>query len=212
MAAEPAIEHEPLPAEPLETVELPPTPTNLAECTWTMRRLRSVRRRIAEHDGAYQQLIEETEVWHAEIGGRLLAEAGELERQLENFMRAQIALDPKGPMSRTTPAGEIRSTKGSVTVEVDDEEAFLHWASRHQSELVRVPDPKIPPPEPDKKAIRAAATAADDAERYLAAKGDLEQVGSYELVDTATGEVVPGVRLARNDRTFKIITEGVDTP
>lgn len=201
-APEPSYDNEPLPPEPFDIQDAPPTPQNLAQATWMMRKLRSLRTRIDENDDAHKQIIAEADEWIAAINGQLHAEADELERQLGNFLIARITEDPRGPKSLTLPTGSIKSNAGGLSTVIHDEAAFLAWATEHRPELVNVPAP--PKPKPDKKALLKAATAKDAEERFLAPAGSTDEVGEVEVVDPATGEPVPGVKLVRADRSIKV--------
>lgn len=147
----------------------------------------------------------ETQEWYDAEGGSLKAEIAEIERQLGGWVAARIALDPRGPKSVSLPSGTISSTKGSLSVDVFDEELFLKWATQNNPDLIAIPaPPPPPPPRPDKAEIKALATA------NAAAVAELEEPGDHFVVvgEGEEREVVPGVRMVRGDRSVKVDVRG----
>lgn len=207
----------PAPAEPVDhddedeeapSVDLPPV-ADPADAEWRLRMLKRQQRNRKELQATYDKLVVETREWFDAQSAGMDAEIAEIERQLAGWLSARIELDPKGPKSVPLPSGKITSKQGSVVLEVEDEAAFLAWAREHRPELIATPAPTVPPPRPDKNAVKALGTA----EHKYAQPGDYKI--EVEIVPEAEDPLaegqpdpvkveIPGVKIVRKDRTVDV--------
>jgi hypothetical protein len=192
-------------AEPLdegpqeESIDLPPI-TNPADAEWRLRRYNRLMAQRAEHEATFKALVEQTQAWFEEETAAIDRELQTLEFILRGWLLARIAEDPKGPKSTKLPSGTLSSSKGSLSVEVVDQEAFLAWAKEHRPEWVETPQPPPPPPpRPAKAEIKKSLTADLPEDAF-------EDPGAYDVEVTVDEdpEPIPGIALVRGERTFKV--------
>lgn len=155
--------------------------------TWAARKLAIKRAKRDKLKAFYKDQKAILDKWLADETRRLEDDARFFEGRLEGFHRHAIELDPKALTINLPNGSTLSSLKGKLAVEVTDVNALAAWAEANEKtdELLRYPDP-----EPQKVALAKYASKAGD------------EVGEYPAVDTETGEVLPGVQIVRNPRSF----------
>jgi phage host-nuclease inhibitor protein Gam len=147
-----------------------------ADAEWVLARLARIAESRRNVDAQFERMVDRYANWHTTATEALDMRENRERALLRGWMEARAAADPKAAKTVRLPSGTIAMRKGTTTVEVDDADAFIAWAeSNGHSDLVRRPEPKIPPPAPDKTAIKASFHQRD---------------GFYVVLG---GEIVPGV-------------------
>lgn len=180
---------------------------SLAEAEFTMRRCRRLSKNLREIADAAAELVAEALAWAENERGPLVDDLAAAEHWLASWFEARRELEgPKAPAEVRLPSGVIKSRKGSLVLEVDDEEAFVEWAKAQGHDvLLRFPPPVQPPPSIDKAVVKAAAQGTGPAGAMIASGGaDLDEPGEIPLIDPETGQVVPGAMLVRKPREVKV--------
>lgn len=155
----------------------------------------TVRRLEAQRD----QQRAEFEARAAEVLRPAIERAGRIDRQLELAHRA-IWLNDQRRTRLGFMNGTLTSKAGQVEWEYDDEAAALAWAEVNAPELVDHPDP---PPAPPARLSKVALKAlVKPATLRKGPDGSQEPVTEDGTVLTPSGEVVPGVRVVKRERTF----------
>lgn len=156
----------------------------------TAARMLRWRRRAAERVATARRRADadkaDTDAWLGDTTAGDLREIANLDRVLTDWLADEIERDPDGPKSRSFPAGIVKSTAGGLSIEVDDEAALLAWATENCPDIVVTRPPTVP---------KAGA-------KSLAAMKP-EEPGDHPVV-TEAGEIVPGVRLVRSERSFRV--------
>jgi len=171
-----------------EILAMPPaererfTITDDQQATWAMRKLMSLRKRQAEIDALARVEIERIESWHLHASGGLIADTNYFTGVLVEYARAERETNDRKSIS--LPYGMVKSRAGSRHVEVSDVAAFTQWAQANSPTLLRV---RV---EPDKAAIKAS----------------LKDEGTAGVIDTTTGEIVPGVTIVQSQTTYTVET------
>lgn len=155
--------------------------------TWAARKLALKRAGIDRIKRLHKDQKAILDRWLADETRKLEDDARFFAGRLEGFHRHAIDLDPKALTIQLPNGSTLSSLKGKLAVEVTDVNALAEWAEANEKtdELLRYPDP-----EPNKVAISKYASKAGD------------EVGEYPAVDAETGEVLPGVTIIRNPRSF----------
>jgi hypothetical protein len=111
--------------------------------------------------------------------------------------------DPKETTFKL-PSAVIDTTRGSRQMEVTDEKAAVGWAWRtERGDLVRRKDPVVPEPELDKAAAKKLL-----GKELRSTAPDLDTPGEFDVIEVATGEIVPGIIDRRNPLVVVIDTGG----
>lgn len=193
-----------LPGEPdLDSIE-DPAAAAAAEAEWReqyiaerledadkiARRRRAVLRRRAQLKATYDSECAQMREW---LEGELAPLEHDLlwfDERLEAFHRSQIAINEKRNKTIDLPCGvQLTSTAGRISVAVDDPDALVAWLEEHEhGECITYKDP-----EPKKREIGA----------LFGGKAPTEP-GDAPLVDLEAGEVIPGGRIVRGDRTYDV--------
>lgn len=110
-------------------------------------------------------------------------------RQLAEFHRRALEVDGKAKTIRL-PHGTLKSREGTLSVEVEDRDAYVAWARENGREgLLR-----------QTWDVNRDALKTDDS---LGTIVDTAESGRF--ADPETGDVVPGVSWRRPDRTFSSV-------
>lgn len=189
-------EEAPLGEPPDDDGDPDPMSATMAQAEYTLRRLRGARHRIDEVEQAAGDIITDAQEWAAAESAHYRREVERAEVWLKSWMAVRIERDPKAPKTCNLPSGRVKTTAGSLRVEVEDAPRFLAWARDHYPELIR--QPPAPPEAPDKVALRQAVG------RFLVALGQTDKPGTYPLSEAGTAEAVPGVYLLRAERQFTV--------
>lgn len=155
--------------------------------TWAARKLAIKRAKIDRIKRLHKDQRAILDQWLASETRKLEDDARFFAGRLEGFHRHAIDLDPKALTINLPNGSTLTSLKGKLAVEVTDVNALAAWAEANEKtdELLRYPDP-----EPQKVALSKYASKAGG------------EVGEYPAVDADTGEVLPGVTIVRNPRSF----------
>lgn len=163
---------------------------------WRLHRIARTRSRLAELAGERDRMIDRYRSWHDRLAVPLLARLDADSDTVRALMLERVDTDPKASKTLHLPSGTVATRKGSTVVEVDDEAAFVAWATGNAPFWLRFPPP--PDPKPDKVALKEAVGI----ETQLVPSGD-----GQRFVMSGTGEQVPGVRLVEKERTVTITTD-----
>lgn len=187
------------PAFPPENEDIDPSDFELdwkaeaiADADYLARSLSKLRAKDADVDAVVKAETARIEQWAAEEKHRRASRIAWRENQLLAFHKAMFAADPKHAITVNLPGGnKLESTAGRVKVEIDDEAAVIEWLQANErADEIRMADPEV-----DKVAFVKAFGAK--------ALGPNEE-GEAPAVDPESTEVIPGVRLVRGPRTYKI--------
>lgn len=171
-------------------------PDDVDQVNKRLRRLAKVRAEIAQVEEVAAAEIERVGDWAHTRTATLAAKALWLSDGIEMWHRAVLTDDPTRK-TISLPCGTLKARAAQPTWEFD-EPVFIEWAAEHAPGLVRVPEPK---PQVD----RAAA------KKMLAAPDGGTGEATIDIVDEATGEVlpkiVPGVTVTARPPKFTIDTD-----
>ena len=153
----------------------------LREATWAMRKLADIEARRAQVRDAYQAEVDRLDVWVQEQEQRLDHDGDFFRAHLEVYaltVRADSPVNSKGEptvKSVSTPYGVVKTSVRGGSWAVSEE--TVEWAKRARPDLV--------------------TTTVSETFQVSAAKAlaDLEVVAG-EVIDTTTGEAVPGIVVA----------------
>lgn len=167
---------------------------DLETAAWYARKATRLRVRRAEVERVLKDQRAMLDAWFER-------ETAALDRDLEFFLGrlrafhvARLADDPKHAKTVRLPDGtELRSQAGKLSTVVDDAQQLIDWATDQGlgEEVLRWPDPS-----PDLTEL---------AKRYGAKAQAETEPGEYPAVADG-GEVVPGVKIKRGDRTYTVAT------
>jgi hypothetical protein len=147
---------------------------------WRLRRIARSRAEVSRLAGIRDREIDRIEGWLLRAVDPFSRRLAEDVAIVEGLMRARIADNPKAAKKLHLPFGVVAAGPEGMSVELDDDNAFVEWAKERNAELVRWSDPKPAVPAPDKAKIKEALKA---------------------------GEVLPGARLVMSPRRIVIDTE-----
>lgn len=194
---------EPVLHDTAPVVEAAPSPLPKKAAMGMWADLRRLRRQIAENQEAadaqiapLQEQIDDVLAWLEEANEDLHAKAARIEQSLRLWLEARIAEDPRRGKTESLPKGGITLKKGSLTVDVADDDLLTSIAQQAWPEIVEQPDP--PKPRVPKNALKRLI---DDG--VLKVQGNAEVPGTYQVV-ADTGEVLPGVTVTRKPETFTV--------
>lgn len=159
-----------------------------AEADYAVRRLAAYRRQEQHLRGQHKIMIDRYNAWLVGQLEKLQHKAGADEQRLRMWMEARLEVDHRAAKTVELPSGTVSLRKGSTSVDIPDQQVFLAWAEQlGRQDLIRRPEPKIPPPAPDKEAIRKL----------------LQPDSTGRLVDPETGAVAPAT-LVKGDPTVTV--------
>jgi hypothetical protein len=156
----------------------------LGKAVWASRKLRDVQLRRREIAAVVAAEVERAQAWGAARDEALARDAAFFEHLLTDYalwVREQSGGRQK---SVSTPYATIRTTTVGGGWEVDTDMAIT-WALAHRPELVKVEE----------------RFALGDAKRALTATDD------GQVIDTSSGEVVPGIRVKPGALTAKVTVD-----
>lgn len=170
--------------------EFDPTPVdreqfvvdNDAKADWAIRRLGSIRAKMAENAALAQAELDRVNAWLEHVNGAFDGDIAYFEGQLRQYAERQRA---EGRKTVELPHGKIKSRAVAAKFEVIDKAAFLDWARTNAPELIKITEA------PSITAMNEALTKAADAEAAI----------------TAAGEVVPGVSVVPGTVSLTFETE-----
>ena len=152
---------------------------NDAKADWALRKLASIRGKIAENTAIAGNEIERISAWLESQTEKLKGDAQYFEALLTGYGMAERANENRKTID--LPHGKVKSRLIKAKVEVTDTEAFIAWARESQPALIRVKEsPNI-----------SALT---------------EFIVGQEVV-TEDGEIVPAVQVIQESINFTIETE-----
>lgn len=175
----------PTPPEPDDWADLPPI-RDMQHAEWQLRHLARLDAQAAEVDRLAAAEADRIKEWHQTERARIDARRDALRVQLQGWHQAQLADDDRRK-TIPLPSGVLRSRRNGPKVKVTDSAQFVEWARVLHDDLLVISY------RPD-----AAAVA-----KRLAGAPVLED-GS--VVDTATGEVIPGVTVLPESVSFTVTT------
>jgi hypothetical protein len=155
---------------------------------WAMRKLGKLRLDTAEIAMVADKEIATIKAWKERASLVNERRQAYFEGVLTEWLCSLQQDDPKR-LSISLPSGTIKSRKGSVVIDIDDEDEFVEWCRDNYPDLVE--DVPHIDKAAAKKLLRGKVT--DDPRRYPA-------------VDPETGEVVPGAVIIRHARSYTVDT------
>ena len=147
--------------------------------TWAMRKLRGILLKKAENKAIADAEIARIAEWLTTVDKSLQGDEDYFRAILVEYAVGQRA---EGRKTLNLPYGKVTSRQGSGKWTVDKEMDFLEWAKANRPELVKVKE----------------SPAIAELKTYLT-----KTEGGY-IVDTATGEVVPGVQVSDPEISFTV--------
>lgn len=158
-------------------------PTSAERANDALRELARITRERDELAALYQRDMDRLQAERDAAVGAQDRRIGELVDALETYLAARIEA---GQTKVVLPAGRLTSTRAQPSIDID-EEAFVAWATVHAADLIRT---------------TTTVTPARNVLRQRMANGDglrLSKAGdnAASVVDTKTGEVIPGVTVSR---------------
>lgn len=165
-----------------DEAELPEVLSDLLHVERTLRAIAWRRRKIAQAEMVALAVIDQAQEHLASERKRF--DTSFLEHRLHAYHQARLEDDPKAKSLRF-PSGELVARKQPDRWEFDEEE-FVAWAAQHRADLLRTR-----PAEVDKPAAKKALRALD----------------SGQVIDGASGEIVPAVTVTPGETSFAIKTE-----
>jgi hypothetical protein len=160
------------------------------EADWALRKLQRARRAIAENKALFDAEQERLKAWLADANRSLQFDVEYFESILRHWHESQIEADPedaeawKREKNKTIklPAGDLSMAKNPPSLLVENETAFIEWATANQPEWVKV-------------------------ERTVTRKPIASVIKEAKAIDPETGEFAPGVRIDNGDLRWKAVTE-----
>jgi len=156
----------------------------LAKAVWAARKLRDVQLQRREIASVVAAEVERAQAWGAARDETLARDAAFFERLLADYALWVRAQSNGRQKSVTTPYATVRTGPSGGGWEIDPD-TVLSWARTNRPELVKV----------EEKFALAAA------KRALTATGD------GTVIDPATSEVVPGVRVKPSVLSAKVTVD-----
>lgn len=154
---------------------------NDSKADWALRKLGSIRAKIAENQKLAEDEIARVNAWLEHVNSGFADDIAYFEGQLRQYGESQRA---EGRKSVDLPHGKIKSRAVNPKFAVEDKEAFLAWAKKNAPALIRITE----------------APAISEMNEVLT-KSD-----AGVAVD-ANGEVVPGVSVTDATVNFSFETE-----
>jgi len=152
---------------------------NDEKASWALRKLATLRKKMAEQDAIAQKEIERVQQWLETAKKSLENDAEFFESLL--LMYAQKQRVDEGRATISLPYGKIKSRATRAKVQVVNEEEFLAWAKESQPELIRV--------------------------KETANISELSKLVKDSLVVSDTGEIIPAVTVIPDGISYTIETE-----
>lgn len=153
---------------------------------WAMRQLAARNAEIDRIEGLARDEYDRIDAWAADASHGARADAEFFAAHLKAYYADLYDADPKLPKTYPIPGGKLQRRKNPDRVEVTDEDAFVGWAlDSHQFDLLNV--------KPLKSVISDAAKS-----KHVVVTQD----GAI-VVDTSTGETMPGVRVVTGDERIE---------
>lgn len=194
-----------------EPAPMPWQVDSIGAADWAARKIRRALREIDAIEDYRAQVIAQLDEAVAAERARQEPVIEFFESRLYDWLDREIASDEsKRPRkSRTLPCGlTVKRTAGREVVEVEDQDAFVAWASSTGHDFLLRP-PKAP--QPDKAALAKAAwqelTATTGAGVEVEVSWQRDDDGRLMTPD---GEVVPGVRAVANPDRHSIVLPTAD--
>lgn len=154
---------------------------DLSKATWAMRKLRSVVVGLEANAAIATAEKARIDLWLNDANKSLLPEREFWETHLTSYLRKEREQDDS-VKSITTPYGKITSRTTQPKWEMSEE--LTDWLLNHADTLVRVKY------EIDKAEVK---------KKY--------EVAGTEVIDPATGEVVPFIEITPSDISYKVEVE-----
>jgi len=163
----------------------------LERANWHLRHIAAIDRRAAIDEQVYRTELERIERWGAARKARWDAMRAWHTKPCVDLLAAIRATDPR-TKTLDLPAGRIKSRAGGPPrIVIEDAATLYAWALACRPELIR-------------PATSVRATDLRDAVDVLIAPDE------SKVIDGATGEIVPGVRVEIPDVTYSVDTSSDD--
>ena len=146
---------------------------------WALRKLAAQRDEIDRIDRIADAEIDRVKRWAEDAKRQPERAAAFFEAKLIDYRRDLETYDPALPKTYRLPAGDICVRAGRASVKVIDESAFVDWACDNRPSALTY-KPKV------------------------SALKDCDRADDGHLVDTATGELIPGVVEITADPTYSV--------
>jgi len=155
----------------------------IATATWACRKLRDVEVQRAKIRATAQAEIDRIQLWAAAQDDALARDAHWFEGLLTDYA-LRLRADTGGrTKSVSTPYGVVKTRESTVTWDID-QDTVLAWAKTGRPELVKVVE----------------SLRLSDAKKAL-------KVADGLVIDPATGEAVPGVRILPGGLTASVTVD-----
>jgi len=159
----------------------------LERANWHLRHIAAIDRRSAIDEQVYRTELERIERWGATRKAHWDAKRAWHTKPCVDLLAAIRATDPR-TKTLDLPAGRIKSRAGGAPrIVIDDGGALYEWAIHNRRELIRL----------------ASSVRASDLRDHC---DILITTEATKVLDSTTGEVVPGVRVEIPDVTYSVDT------
>jgi hypothetical protein len=149
------------------------------QASWALRKIREAQAEQARIKALAEDEIARIEQWATDADRPLQGDVDYFTGLLVDYYRRLKEANPKLPRTYKLPDGHIAARKDPDSLDVKDEAAFIAWATEHLPDAV--------PPKVLKSKLNDDRFAHEDG----------------KVIDTTTGEVVPGVALTVGEDQIK---------
>lgn len=176
-------------AEKLEAWRERWEPTDLDEIDWCARRLDRARQRMIDVEAVATREYERIRAWVGAEQEKAGRDATYFEGRIIDWHHRVLEDDPKAKTINLPCGAAVKSTAGRLRVEVEDPNALVPWLEEHATTALEWPEPKV--------------KLTELAKRFGSkAQGETEP-GPYPAI-TPEGEIVPGVKIVRGQRSHTV--------
>jgi uncharacterized coiled-coil protein SlyX len=158
------------------------------QAIWAMRKIAAIERGRQESRAAAQAEIERIQAWLAEEEKRADQAREYLDYLLEDYHRRQLEENPRAKTIKL-PHGELQLRAQQPEFH-RDETVVMAWAMKNRPEFVVQPPP--PAPKLDWANLKKKIQVVDG-----------------KVIDSETGEVIPGITVVERPPKFQIKLSGV---
>lgn len=157
--------------------------TEDAQAAWAMRKLLSIRQRMAENEAIADAERTRIDAWVHYANGKFESDVAYFEAILTRY--AQQQRDREGRKSIETPYGSVKSRATQDKFKVTDEDEFFKWAEEN------LPDAVVVKRSPSMTVLKKAVT--------------VESTNTLGLVAMSEhGEIIPGVAVEKGGVNYTV--------
>lgn len=172
--------------------EAPPSLVDLADVDRALARKARVQRRHQDDLEVAAARIDQIRAWLQTRTEAADAKLVYLDNQLASYHQQILRDDPRRK-TISLPSGTLRASVGRLSVQVEDERAFVDWAKTNGYDSLLI----------EKFTASKSAIASADERLGVVIETETPELTVGQFVEPATGEKVPGIAWKQVGMTYK---------